>query len=148
MKQSGTIGKSSRTHAYAGDITGSPACDKPYAHRWLARICQQDAAVTSNATSSGQQSAAATHDAIASISQHCAEVTSDAMDRRAVVTTQTDTISRCLSLQATAWEMNCSSRPDSSPIPASSRKTMFKPCLLYTSPSPRDRQKSRMPSSA
>ena len=25
---------------------------------------------------------------------------------------------------------------------------MFKPCLLYTSPSPRDRQKSRMPSSA
>ena len=24
----------------------------------------------------------------------------------------------------------------------------FKPCLLYTSPSPRDRQKSRMPSSA
>ena len=104
---------------------------KAYAHRWLARICQQDAAVTSNATSSGQQSAAATHDAIASISQHCAEVTSDATDRRAVVTTQTDTISRCLSLQATAWEMNCSSRPDSSPIPASSRKTMFKPgCIL------------------
>ena len=26
--------------------------------------------------------------------------------------------------------------------------TMFLPCLLYTSPSPRDRQKSRMPSSA
>ena len=25
---------------------------------------------------------------------------------------------------------------------------MTKPCLLYTSPSPRDRQKSRMPSSA
>ena len=25
---------------------------------------------------------------------------------------------------------------------------MYKPCLLYTSPSPRDRQKSRMPSSA
>ena len=24
----------------------------------------------------------------------------------------------------------------------------FTPCLLYTSPSPRDRQKSRMPSSA
>ena len=24
----------------------------------------------------------------------------------------------------------------------------FRPCLLYTSPSPRDRQKSRMPSSA
>ena len=25
---------------------------------------------------------------------------------------------------------------------------LFEPCLLYTSPSPRDRQKSRMPSSA
>ena len=28
------------------------------------------------------------------------------------------------------------------------RKSMAKACLLYTSPSPRDRQKSRMPSSA
>ena len=28
------------------------------------------------------------------------------------------------------------------------RKAMDKGCLLYTSPSPRDRQKSRMPSSA
>ena len=27
-------------------------------------------------------------------------------------------------------------------------KELFKNCLLYTSPSPRDRQKSRMPSSA
>ena len=27
-------------------------------------------------------------------------------------------------------------------------KVLYKPCLLYTSPSPRDRQKSRMPSSA
>ena len=27
-------------------------------------------------------------------------------------------------------------------------RAMLKPCLLYTSPSPRDRQKSRMPSSA
>ena len=26
--------------------------------------------------------------------------------------------------------------------------TLYNPCLLYTSPSPRDRQKSRMPSSA
>ena len=26
--------------------------------------------------------------------------------------------------------------------------TQYPPCLLYTSPSPRDRQKSRMPSSA
>ena len=28
------------------------------------------------------------------------------------------------------------------------KKHNIKPCLLYTSPSPRDRQKSRMPSSA
>ena len=28
------------------------------------------------------------------------------------------------------------------------RRDMFLHCLLYTSPSPRDRQKSRMPSSA
>ena len=28
------------------------------------------------------------------------------------------------------------------------RKKKIQPCLLYTSPSPRDRQKSRMPSSA
>ena len=28
------------------------------------------------------------------------------------------------------------------------RRTSFTTCLLYTSPSPRDRQKSRMPSSA
>ena len=28
------------------------------------------------------------------------------------------------------------------------KNTMLIPCLLYTSPSPRDRQKSRMPSSA
>ena len=27
-------------------------------------------------------------------------------------------------------------------------KAIIQPCLLYTSPSPRDRQKSRMPSSA
>ena len=34
------------------------------------------------------------------------------------------------------------SAPIDKPLPG------FKPCLLYTSPSPRDRQKSRMPSSA
>ena len=28
------------------------------------------------------------------------------------------------------------------------RGELYNPCLLYTSPSPRDRQKSRMPSSA
>ena len=33
-------------------------------------------------------------------------------------------------------------------ITAMGRKTLNKTCLLYTSPSPRDRQKSRMPSSA
>ena len=30
----------------------------------------------------------------------------------------------------------------------SSKGALYKDCLLYTSPSPRDRQKSRMPSSA
>ena len=30
----------------------------------------------------------------------------------------------------------------------SSKELIIKTCLLYTSPSPRDRQKSRMPSSA
>ena len=30
----------------------------------------------------------------------------------------------------------------------SAKDTLIKNCLLYTSPSPRDRQKSRMPSSA
>ena len=33
-------------------------------------------------------------------------------------------------------------------IKVSSPDTFIRPCLLYTSPSPRDRQKSRMPSSA
>ena len=32
--------------------------------------------------------------------------------------------------------------------PATGEVTQGKDCLLYTSPSPRDRQKSRMPSSA
>ena len=33
-------------------------------------------------------------------------------------------------------------------IPATFQKVHYESCLLYTSPSPRDRQKSRMPSSA
>ena len=33
-------------------------------------------------------------------------------------------------------------------IPPGQVRLMFNDCLLYTSPSPRDRQKSRMPSSA
>ena len=33
-------------------------------------------------------------------------------------------------------------------LPESLKEILFKLCLLYTSPSPRDRQKSRMPSSA
>ena len=36
----------------------------------------------------------------------------------------------------------------SPPPPSPSRPPPISPCLLYTSPSPRDRQKSRMPSSA
>ena len=35
-----------------------------------------------------------------------------------------------------------------SSLDTSTAKTWYKDCLLYTSPSPRDRQKSRMPSSA
>src|SRR5665213_3738643 len=34
------------------------------------------------------------------------------------------------------------------PVASSCHEPHAKPCLLYTSPSPRDRQKSRMPSSA
>ena len=34
------------------------------------------------------------------------------------------------------------------PSPGDPGEPNLKPCLLYTSPSPRDRQKSRMPSSA
>ena len=34
------------------------------------------------------------------------------------------------------------------PASVAARETLFEACLLYTSPSPRDRQKSRMPSSA
>ena len=33
-------------------------------------------------------------------------------------------------------------------IPSIGILSLLSPCLLYTSPSPRDRQKSRMPSSA
>ena len=40
------------------------------------------------------------------------------------------------------------SRLDESSDKALSAKHAYKICLLYTSPSPRDRQKSRMPSSA
>ena len=37
---------------------------------------------------------------------------------------------------------------DAPPAPAGYRHRWIRACLLYTSPSPRDRQKSRMPSSA
>ena len=39
-------------------------------------------------------------------------------------------------------------KPVLSTFKSPSKKRIFKVCLLYTSPSPRDRQKSRMPSSA
>ena len=38
--------------------------------------------------------------------------------------------------------------PDADAICSALAYAAFKDCLLYTSPSPRDRQKSRMPSSA
>ena len=37
---------------------------------------------------------------------------------------------------------------DAVPVPGDARLVTDRACLLYTSPSPRDRQKSRMPSSA
>ena len=43
---------------------------------------------------------------------------------------------------------NVGSFADRGPIPESSAYATSKGCLLYTSPSPRDREKSRMPSSA
>ena len=39
-------------------------------------------------------------------------------------------------------------RAAAEPIPGSRTERLSEVCLLYTSPSPRDRQKSRMPSSA
>ena len=44
--------------------------------------------------------------------------------------------------QKSSWQLNAS-RPRNCP-----QHSEVKSCLLYTSPSPRDRQKSRMPSSA
>ena len=38
--------------------------------------------------------------------------------------------------------------PEGSPLVVGIEETLERRCLLYTSPSPRDRQKSRMPSSA
>ena len=46
-------------------------------------------------------------------------------------------------IQAVQFEDMWQSLPENSPT-----YKMFLACLLYTSPSPRDRQKSRMPSSA
>ena len=45
------------------------------------------------------------------------------------------------------WGWNPISRMSCPPLQEEDPHTVF-PCLLYTSPSPRDRQKSRMPSSA
>ena len=49
-----------------------------------------------------------------------------------------------------SWTLNVSATPVSlaSGATVSVEVTYFDTCLLYTSPSPRDRQKSRMPSSA
>ena len=49
----------------------------------------------------------------------------------------------CLLLAGWATGLAATEAPVSLPSPA-----MVPACLLYTSPSPRDRQKSRMPSSA
>ena len=44
------------------------------------------------------------------------------------------------------WKLYSQFSPDEGALPTSFR--FINNCLLYTSPSPRDRQKSRMPSSA
>ena len=45
-------------------------------------------------------------------------------------------------------EFEATLNPKDEPIPESELIKLVNDCLLYTSPSPRDRQKSRMPSSA
>ena len=45
------------------------------------------------------------------------------------------------------YEILVAIKPNYDPLTCSTR-VLYNPCLLYTSPSPRDRQKSRMPSSA
>ena len=47
----------------------------------------------------------------------------------------------------TAWEFGVAARVQRGQLRIGILR-IFQPCLLYTSPSPRDRQKSRMPSSA
>ena len=39
-------------------------------------------------------------------------------------------------------------REENIPLPEGTPQAQLSPCLLYTSPSPRDRTRSRMPSSA
>ena len=46
------------------------------------------------------------------------------------------------------WQWSASSGMDPKPLRIFNPATQASNCLLYTSPSPRDRQKSRMPSSA
>ena len=51
-------------------------------------------------------------------------------------------------VEATEWETYENRRQNRDLIIDSVGGAGYPPCLLYTSPSPRDRQKSRMPSSA
>ena len=56
---------------------------------------------------------------------------------------------RILIITVKTRSMRIDASPKASPRwPANRRRAMSIGCLLYTSPSPRDRQKSRMPSSA
>ena len=54
-------------------------------------------------------------------------------------------MSRVLLARILAYEVQVKAKGG---IPAALRRRLTNICLLYTSPSPRDRQKSRMPSSA
>ena len=47
-----------------------------------------------------------------------------------------------------SFARNADDIADEGNLTKNERKKLLKDCLLYTSPSPRDRQKSRMPSSA
>ena len=54
-----------------------------------------------------------------------------------------------LVLAGLAWLLGSQpARPVAQPSPAASAQPAPEPCLLYTSPSPRDKRQSRMPSSA
>ena len=57
-------------------------------------------------------------------------------------------MSKCHCKVNLCYFFRCERRPPTEEEMATLKATMDKACLLYTSPSPRDRTRSRMPSSA